>query len=1161
MSVFAPERREADSPGNRYPKESNGSGYARADKLRDIAENLSSIVMAINPEEFYWHDNHYESDSSRGRELLFLIAHHEWVRATSEIIHITRSDVIETDIKIDIDLGQITHEAFHERTGEIWLPVAVLPPLKNAERRLEPDPFATVSDAAGNLLPLSPAEDLSHQISAALAEIIVNMAASHSPDLSPSQNQVGPSRAPTRDQRVLLSAAIYRMMRDGETEGVDEEQASSVLETPRIKEAREGLLSLFSPYIGGLQKLARNEMPKDQFVPELAQRAIIVLEALIKSTVVVVPLSYDVKTTVLTVRVPARALERRAWAIRPSAHLDIDVLLPTADADRQVQIHLPDGMSFEERQNAKGSKRLPRLSLDVAVRTPQPLLELWASICQIPSKRWSLKVEGPPQARIGLIQTLVDLAKQKAAAAINTLQSYEIRGMAVPYSKLNELVAKLQSSAADDDTALHEIQQAGKEIHLDKLPLFMRTQVDGLSPRRAVARMKVIEEVAQRATPKCALVKADIKVDDRDYLSAARTSTLMSLILMIGVFLFLASWHFIRPTKYPAPEVLAIVLTLFVTIQASRIERPDSSMLRGQLAAIGSWLTAVSMLPAITLAIALAFQPGGLVDAIWAGACCFVQALLLLLMWRGPISPIVSADTKVRKHNGKMWQYKTLPLEYRHFEPLRSDYWRNTTAEALTIGRMAYGYVVWQEVRNRPGKRTFPPQLSPVLRRREGSAATQNPNSVLALLHSSTLRQAITFVVFREKPERGWLAQESVREKIPLDLDPDRLAPMDNVSSTVDIFVGVPQNRLPTVAQHPAISVMEAAEKKLIILEAQLPVPAPTDRFENTRWARIRVALRDTKDIGRLTGFLKTIATSRPQYPPHIIAVQAVPTESLRIIAGSRAEETLRKESENATAARGQRGNLHVGDVDIFRDSTESEPSDAHTWRMVAICADARSNIEADMIRRRLPFERSDFELVHLNYALLHGTAVLIMLVRAREAAGVGRIPPDGDPLHKGPGAGAIDLETRKDRPTWGQARILVNAELSREQLGSMAEQPLLRIRFRWQDRPGVLLHVLDSVIDALREGWPSSAREEYSVSFARAQVASGSTALGYLTVRVPPHVSTQGETELDAVETPQMARKISALSVLNGIIDQDYEHGGRKLSQAEQPVIRIDIR
>ena len=57
----------------------------------------------------------------------------------------------------------------------MWLPIAVLPP-QIRQRQIEPDLFATVADAAGNLLPLLPADDLIHQMAAAMAEIIVNMA-------------------------------------------------------------------------------------------------------------------------------------------------------------------------------------------------------------------------------------------------------------------------------------------------------------------------------------------------------------------------------------------------------------------------------------------------------------------------------------------------------------------------------------------------------------------------------------------------------------------------------------------------------------------------------------------------------------------------------------------------------------------------------------------------------------------------------------------------------------------------------------------------------------------------------------------------------------------------------------------------------------------------
>ena len=69
------------------------------------------------------------------------------------------------------------------------------------------------------------------------------------------------------------------------------------------------------------------------------------------------------------------------------------------------------------------------------------------------------------------------------------------------------------------------------------------------------------------------------------------------------------------------------MLTLFATVQADRIERPDRSTLRGRLFAFGNWLIAASMLPAITLAVALAFQAHGRTAEFWAEGCIAAQIL------------------------------------------------------------------------------------------------------------------------------------------------------------------------------------------------------------------------------------------------------------------------------------------------------------------------------------------------------------------------------------------------------------------------------------------------------------------------------------------------------------------------------------------------------
>ena len=150
-------------------------------------------------------------------------------------------------------------------------------------------------------------------------------------------------------------------------------------------------------------------------------------------------------------------------------------------------------------------------------------------------------------------------------------------------------------------------------------------------------------------------------------------------------------------------------------------------------------------------------------------------------------------------------------------------------------GRMAYGYLITQNTDNPedPASST-PPKLEDLLWLRGESGAAEESSSVLALLHSSTQYRGVTFVVFRGKaagePSDDRLRRVHIHDMEDLHLDADRLAPADNVSSTVDLFVGVNRRALPSMVEHPLIKVLQAAKNKLITLEAQLPVPAPARR-------------------------------------------------------------------------------------------------------------------------------------------------------------------------------------------------------------------------------------------------------------------------------------------------------------------------------------------
>jgi hypothetical protein len=1168
--------RAADG-GDCRPELSAAADFASAWSVWRTANRLRGKVDEVTTDEFYAHDAAYSEDSGLGRELLFLIANHEWVRATSEVIDISRSDVIGTTLKIDIDLRQITHEAFRGRTGRIWLPIAVLPP-QPGQRDLELDLFATVTDASGNLLPLLPADELRRQISAALAEIVVNMAAAH---MRSSEN--------SRDERVLLSAAIYQLMQDpsrhdddrkspegagdqGSPDGTAatgepaEPQAGAdhVLRAPRIKAARRALLTLIDPYIGFLYQRALGKSPREQFVPELAHRAIIVLKALADSVIIVVPADYAVEPTVLTVRIPARSLKSAAgpvavrkpstWLVGFSGHLAVDLLLPTADANRQIQVGLPDGVSFGQSVSiTESGSPLPRL--DIAVKRPPAVDEFLASLDPV------LSVERPAAGMV--LAALADFARAKAARAMQALRYYEQRSpepggtgpkaAADPaHSSLADLADSLDSVQTPNQDTLARLRAQRDGAWQGLAGLFRRYSLSQTGPRTILAGVEMIPEVRQRATPERATVHLDVRLDVRDYLSIATRSATMSLILMAGVLAFLLGYAADRPKASPAAEVLAIVLTLFATIQASRISRPDPSTLRGRLSLMGDWLVAGSMLPPVILAVALAFQPHGWAAVSWAAAFTVLQGLALVTMIYGPLAPAGSRRRQwySRLKIGQPQSFQTARFDYSRLEPLRSDYWRNTTADALMIGRLAHGYVVWQGATASEGTR---PLLAPLLRPHRPAAGPGERSSVLALLHSSTQRQAMTFVVFRGQPDSDWARGPNVKAT-PLELDPDRLAPMDNVTDTADVFIGIHASEMPVLAWHPLLAVIEAARNKLILLEVELPVPAPDSQYRNRQWARVRVAVRDAEDLGRLTGFMETIReqVSESGLTRVAVAVQTEPAAPLRIIL------------DTAGPRSGASEPVLTGDLDVSHvRGLADEPPEAVTWRMVVMCAEARSNIDSDLMRhlvrqlQLLPYGLFRFQLAHLNYARLHGTAVIILLLHDRgEEHGAAESAAGARPA-----ASPVDSRGQDDGPEWGRPQIVVDEPVSLAQLGPLVQYPLLRVRFRWQDRPGAVANVLGSISDALSKENPPIGPENWSVSYARAHVESGRTALGYLTVRIydpdPSHVGEDWTTK----KIERVAWRVSAaLAGLGAVAAEGDVVLASDRRELEGPVIRLDL-
>ena len=486
--------------------------------------------------------------------------------------------------------------------------------------------------------------------------------------------------------------------------------------------------------------------------------------------------------------------------LRPLGRLEIDALMPTSDADRELQIHLPDGMAFEP-SNSKDGKDAEYPRMDIHVSRPQPLEDLTSLMNQILD-------QSQRQQYLSSQECLADLAQSKMTAARETLRLYDVapgndgrRATSMARKTLEELHIALmefcncageQAKGADEKLAgaRDRLAAVSKKFQEETTYLYRRVSVDRHGPSTLLARADMVEEVYQRANPTNAKICADVAVTDGEYFSIARFSGRMSLLLMTVVLAFLVSTQMLHYHGNISPEVLAIVLTLFSAIQAGQMQSPDRSDLRGLLSAAGNWLIAASILPAVILAVALAFSDVGWVPIVFAAICVGLQVLFQVAMLYRPLT--AAGPSRVEQSR----KFSTVEPDYNLFESLRSDYWRSTTAEALMMGRPAYAYVVWQ-VGN-------PPPLKPVLDWNSNLVGNGDSADTLALLHAGTYGQAVTFAVFREEVSKNWLPSASIVQK--LGLNPDRLAPMEAITSVVNIFVGVPNAMNLTIASTPSLA-------------------------------------------------------------------------------------------------------------------------------------------------------------------------------------------------------------------------------------------------------------------------------------------------------------------------------------------------------------------
>jgi hypothetical protein len=244
-----------------------------------------------------------------------------------------------------------------------------------------------------------------------------------------------------------------------------------------------------------------------------------------------------------------------------------------------------------------------------------------------------------------------------------------------------------------------------------------------------------------------------------------------------------------------------------------------------------------------------------------------------------------------------------------------------------------------------------------------------------------------------------------------------------------------------------------------------------------------------------------------------------------------------------------------TSDLDIVNSTaTEAEGADVRTWRVITICADARSNIESDIIEHLASvWER--FQLAGLTYAPLHGIAVIVLLVH--EAGAEQRDHErSGSSQQRKQSRAALENNLRTV-PGLAKVQVLLDERLSRNELGRFTEYPMLRVRFRWRDRPGAFLNVLGAISSVLSEELPTIQQTDWSISYAALQVLTGQVALGSLTIRL--HIPAERISSWTPKRMEEMGRKMEITAAYEALRESVPDVSRGNLDRLEDPLISID--
>ncbi|GLY14100.1 hypothetical protein LWF15_34410 [Kineosporia rhizophila] len=864
-----------------------------------------------------------------------------------------------------------------------------------------------------------------------------------------------------------------------------------------------------------------------------------ILDALIGTTLVVIAVRDQGRPMSYTVHVPSRRLVRRgrAW-FQPRALLSIDLLAPTAHADRQIRLVLPEGVV------CRGDRVQGRIDVEL----PGPFERLEALMRRLFPRHL------PPDRPASWVDVqIAEMALHKLDSALDSLRYYlveathdELADDGEPRG-LRQLLTRTPRRPSREhltrqlDEKLRELR-----VHLDRVraagvlgdgmaavwrawdsgswfPRWMRRRVDvnTASVNLVMLRASAVDDIAIRARPIRARIEADLALSEVS--DVARYTGGLNLAVLGVLCLMLLKWPPHQSGAGDAIQVLATILTLFAAVLAGRVELGQAFTLRGLLTRATYWLMFGSVLPTVLLAMALALMPVGY--AFEAALTAFTVQALLMLRFRP--TELRRSRPGRRSRSARMRVMSAYQPDYARVDMLRGRRSRALITEALLLGRDAFAYVV-----TRPAGEG---QLLSLLERsqaggspvtgltrtaRRSVARLLNPRGIeqvvsservnlLGAVQSATAGRAMTYLVFRDQPVEDWRSAEEDKDDVvaPVPLDPDRVAPQEPPEWQLQILIGVPVTPVAvTLGRHPVMAVVSAAARyNFQVSSVQLPTAPPPGRSgEALRWMQLSVGVtyRRGDSLRGLGSFLHRV---------HRMDGMAFGAGRLSILV------QINADSRPLPALSASKP-LSDKDFDVVPDD-EAASDPERNWRTLVLTAHSRVGLLRDVLHG-LSAQAPNFELAGLTVEGVYGQTVLFLVGRDRSTS---------------------DPSLREGLQRWMRPSdrliVAVDRRLSARTLdGSAAlrERLLLQVFLRTPDRPGVLRETLKNLARALEVYGPEGhsygeAMERIDVWFVTMEVANGRTFRGRLTVRLPGEPDSWAQWA--AVDWPAVERSLSQAS------------------------------